>query len=214
MDGGDSPDDAVIVLPWWRNPLNIAILAVAAAFLVGAAGYALGARSPEIVRHNEVDVGFLQDMRIHHEQAVTMSRLYLAAEPDGDTTLRTIALEIEIGQTFEAGRFVQLLRVFGEAETNESDVAMAWMGHAMPLEEMDGMASREELEQLATASGAEADRIFATLMIAHHEGGVEMADHAADHASNPEVVAMASSMARAQRGEISEMREILGRLPR
>lgn len=204
--------DDVTVLPWWRNPLNIAVLAVAILFTVGAAGYSLGAGTPEAVRHNEIDVGFLQDMRIHHEQAVVMSRLYLAAEPGGDPLLQSIAREIEIAQTFEAGRFVQLLRIFGEAETNETDVAMAWMGHAMPLEEMDGMASREELDRLAGARGTEADRLFAELMIAHHEGGLMMADYAADRGENREVTEMAAAMARAQRGEIAEMRGILERL--
>lgn len=209
---GLAPDDDVTVLPWWRNPLNIAILAVALLFLAGAGGYALGAGTPEAVRHNDIDVGFLQDMRIHHEQAVVMSRLYLAAEPDGDPLLQSIAREIEIAQTFEAGRFVQLLRIFGKAETNESDIAMAWMGHAMPLEEMDGMASKEDLDRLAEASGTEADRLFAELMIAHHEGGLMMADYAADRGANVEVTELAAAMARSQRGEIAEMKAILDRL--
>lgn len=210
--GVNGPEPDVTVLPWWRNPLNIAILAVALLFVSGAAGYSLGAGTPEAVRHNDTDVGFLQDMRIHHEQAVVMSRLYLAAEPDGDPLLQSIAREIEIAQTFEAGRFVQLLRIFGEAETNETDIAMSWMGHSMPLDEMDGMASPEDLDRLAEARDSEADRLFAELMIAHHEGGLMMADYAADHAVNREVTELAAAMARAQRGEIAEMRGILERL--
>lgn len=209
MDADDAAEDEVIVLPWWRNPANIAILVVAVLFLAGAVGYSLGARTPEQVRHNEVDVGFLQDMRIHHDQAVVLARVYLAAEPDGDPRLATIAREIEIAQTFEAGRFVQLLRLFGEAETNETEVAMAWMGHPMPLEEMHGMASEADIERLAEARGSVADELFATLMIAHHQGGVEMASHAAENGSNSEVVLMARKMAEAQRGEIAEMRRIL-----
>jgi hypothetical protein len=30
--------------------------------------------------------------------------------------------------------------MFGEAETNESDIAMSWMGMPTPLDEMMGMA--------------------------------------------------------------------------
>jgi uncharacterized protein (DUF305 family) len=105
---------------------------------------------------------------------------------------------------------VQLLRVFGEAETNESNVAMTWMGHSVPLEQMDGLASKADLDLLADSSGAEADELFARLMIAHHEGGVSMAEYAARHGSNPEVTAMASAMARAQLGEIAELRRITG----
>ncbi|MFM7262464.1 MAG: DUF305 domain-containing protein, partial [Acidimicrobiales bacterium] len=63
-------DDAP--LPWWRSRLNVAL---AAALLV-LAGFALGTlipRGDDPTVHNAVDVGFLQDMRIHHEQAVTMA---------------------------------------------------------------------------------------------------------------------------------------------
>lgn len=203
-------DDVVVVLPWWQNPWNLAVLALAALFLAASAGYLVGTRDDPASSHNAVDTGFLQDMRIHHEQAVVMSRIYRAAAPDGSPILRTIASEIELAQTFEAGRFVQLLRIFGEAETNESDVAMIWMGHSVPLEQMDGMASDEELDLLAGSSGAEADALFARLMIAHHEGGVAMAQYAARHGSNPEVTAMAEAMARAQRGEIAELRRVAG----
>lgn len=203
-------DDDVLVLPWWQNPWNVAILAVALLFLAASAGFWLGARSDGTGDHNEVDAGFLQDMRIHHEQAVVMSRIYRAAAPDGAPVLRTIASEIEVAQTFEAGRFVQLLRIFGEAETNETDVAMTWMGHSVPLEQMDGMASAQDLDRLADLSGAEADALFARLMIAHHEGGVTMAEYAARHGSHPEVTAMAAAMARAQRGEIAELRRLAG----
>ena len=205
----DSLDDDVLVLPWWQNPWNIVVMALAALFLAAAAGFWLGARDDRAADHNSVDTGFLQDMRIHHEQAVVMSRIYRAAAPDGSPVLRTIASEIEVAQTFEAGRFVQLLRIFGEAETNESDVAMTWMGHSVPLEQMDGMASPEDLDLLASLSGTAADDLFARLMIAHHEGGVAMAEYAARHGSNPEVTAMATAMARAQRGEIAELERLL-----
>ena len=208
MDEVRGPSDPV--LPWHHSKLNVLLsLAVAVVLGVGA-GFFLGGSSSDTA-HNDVDVGFLQDMRIHHEQAVAMSRIYLAAAPDGSPTLRTIASEIEIAQTFEAGRFVQLLRIFGAAETNETDVAMTWMGHSMPLEEMDGMATDAQLDELAAAEGRQADELFAALMIAHHEGGVGMAEHAAEHGKNREVTAMAAAMARAQAGEIAELERFLGR---
>ena len=39
---------------------------------------------------------------------------------------------------------------------------------------MAGMATPEQMAALAAASGAEFDRMFLELMIAHHEGAVEM----------------------------------------
>jgi len=209
--GGPGSRDA---LPWWRSPLNVTLVAV----LLVVAGFAIGTfmpRGDDPAVHNEVDTGFLQDMRIHHEQAITMAIVYRGIAAAGgeplDTTLRTIALEIHMSQGVEVGRMVQLLRLFGAAETNESGQVMAWMGHAMPMEKMPGLASDADLERLHAARGAEADRLFATLMIAHHEGGVEMARYAAGRAANPEVRALAMSMIKGQTGEINELQSILSR---
>jgi len=198
-------------LPWWRSKLNVTLAAV----LLVLVGFVLGTvipRGDDPTVHNAVDVGFLQDMRIHHEQAVTMSVTYrslAATGTDLDNLLQTIALEIQTHQSTEAGRMVQLLRLFGEAETNESTQVMGWMGHPMPLERMPGLASDAELDALYRARGAEADRLFATLMIAHHEGGIDMASHAAEHARNKEVRDLARAMVTAQSGEIAELRRAL-----
>lgn len=208
----DSPDDAATSLPWWRNPINVVLCAVA--LLV--AGFALGTfvpRGDDPTVHNAVDTGFLHDMRVHHEQAVTMAIVYRSIAATGselDPDLQTIALEIHMEQGMETGRFVQLLRLFGEPESNESDEVMSWMGHSMPMDTMPGMATDEQLAALRDARGPAADELFARLMIAHHEGGVDMARYAADHAKNPEVVAMARGMIKVQTGEIAELKRIAG----
>jgi uncharacterized protein (DUF305 family) len=201
-----SPDE-VLVLPWWRNPANIAIGSFAVALLVFALGFTFGAR-PNGDGHNTSDVGFLQDMRIHHEQALTMSLIYVQTQPES-SVLRSIAYEIIMSQGTEIGRMVQLLRDFDEAETNETDQAMTWMGDPTPLEEMPGLASDEQMKQLQQSRGAAADDLFARLMIAHHKGGVHMAEHAAMHGTNDEVRLMAESMVKAQTGEIADLEKQL-----
>ena len=199
-------------LPWWRSPLNMTLVA----FVLVVAGFMLGTfvpRGDDPAVHNDVDIGFLQDMRIHHEQAVTMAVVYrslAATGTDLNDALQTLALEIQNHQSAETGRMVQLLRLFGAAETNESDRVMGWMGHAMAMDEMPGLASDAELDSLYRARGTEADRIFAELMIAHHEGGVHMAEFAAKNARNPEVRALAESMVKAQTGEVAELERALG----
>lgn len=199
----------VLVLPWWRNPANVAIGAFGALLLVFALGFTFGAR-PAGDAHNDSDVGFLQDMRIHHEQALTMSLIYIETQPQS-SVLRTIAYEIIMSQGTEIGRMVQLLRDFNAAETNETDQAMAWMGDPTPLENMPGLASDEEMKQLQQSRGAEADDVFARLMIAHHKGGVHMAEHASMHAANDEVKLMAASMVKAQTGEIASLEKYLAK---
>ena len=114
-----------------------------------------------------------------------------------------------MSQGTEIGRMVQLLRDFGEAETNETEQAMAWMGDPTPLEDMPGLASDDEMEQLQQSRGAAADELFARLMIAHHKGGVHMAEHAAMHGANDEVRLMAEAMVKAQTGEIADLQKQL-----
>ena len=205
--GGTGAGDGSILLPWWQHPVNIMTLVVTAAILAGMVGWMVGDTNE--VPHNEVDTGFLQDMRVHHEQAVAMSFIYRNLD-DTDPGLRTIARQIIFGQSIEIGRMVQLLRDFGELEANETDTAMLWMGMASPLDGMPGMATDAQLDELGRLDGRAADELFVRLMSAHHLGGIDMADFAVAGAANDEVVAMAASMASAQRGELGEMSRQLG----
>ena len=200
-------DDDVEVLPWWQNPVNLVAIALSVALLVGALGYVIG-NNRAVPNANRVDVGFLQDIRVHHEQAVQLSFIYLD-DPGTDGDLRTIAHEIVVGQNIEIGRMIQLLRDYGEPEVNDSDLAMAWMGEPVALDRMPGLANQSDIDALVAAEGADADRIFVQLMTVHHQGGIHMADHAAAHAGTPEVRLMATQMAGSQREEIVEMGKLL-----
>ena len=200
-------DAEPIVLPWWQHPVNILTLVVTAAILAGMTGWMVGDSGPRI-DHNEVDTGFLQDMREHHEQAVLMGFIFRGL-PDTDPGLRTIAAGIVRGQSMEVGRMIQLLRDYGETEANETDVSMTWMGMSAGVDQMPGMATEDEIEQLGQLSGEQADRLFVALMSEHHVGGIEMADFAADNAQTEEVRNMARAMASAQRGEIEEMDQLI-----
>ena len=200
-------DDGTVVLPWWQHPFNIVTLVVTAAILAGMIGWMVGDNGSQI-EHNDVDTGFLQDMRVHHEQAVLMGIVYRNL-PDTDPGLRTVARSIVTGQSLEVGRMIQLLRLFGESEVNESDTAMVWMGMASGVDSMPGMATDDELDELGRLSGAEADELFVDLMTQHHIGGIDMSEYAAANGANDEVALMAESMASAQRGEIAEMLGLL-----
>ena len=206
-DAGDIGNADPVVLPWWQHPMNIVTLVVTAAILAGMIGWMVG-DSDATTQHNDVDTGFLQDMRVHHEQAVLMSIIYRNL-PDTNPGLRTVARQIVIGQSLEVGRMVQLLRSFGETEVNETDTAMVWMGMVSGIDSMPGMASDDELDLLGRLDGREADELFVELMSAHHIGGIEMAQFAVANAENDEVIKMASGMASAQAGEIGEMERLL-----
>ena len=206
-----STDDEVTVLPWWQNPLNFIALGLSMLILGAGIGYYLGDSSATPDK-NKVDIGFLQDMRYHHDQAVQMAYYYRTSVADSLPRLDMIAEEILLSQQLESGRMVQLLRSFGEIEANDTGTAMGWMGHAMPIDEMDGLASQAELDSLAAATGDEASKIFATLMINHHNGGIAMAKYAIENASNNDVINMAKSMVKGQQAEVSELQAILASL--
>ncbi len=205
-DNDSDNDNDVVVLPWWRNPINLIAIVLSAAVLAGALGFILGERNAR-PSNDAVDVGFLHDMRVHHEQAVEMSLIFVS-KPETDPGLRSIAKGIAFGQSVDIGVMIQLLRDMGASEANETDTAMTWMGEPVPLERMPGLASASDQEALLQAVGGEADRVFAALMIAHHQGGIHMSEMASDQAANDEVRAMAEQMAASQLDEIGEIQRL------
>jgi uncharacterized protein (DUF305 family) len=209
-----APDEGDEHGPWWHSPWRLLVLAAALMFLAGAATYAWNERQDRPPGEGSVDVGFLQDMRLHHDQAVQMAWIYTRKDPaQQDRLLTQIAGEIVLGQQFESGVMAQQLRSWGRYEANQTGTTMAWMGMPLPAERMVGMATQEQLVQLADTDGPAADRLFAQLMIAHHEGGVHMAEYAKGAAETDVVRTLARSMYEAQVSEIGELQRILARLP-
>ncbi len=199
--------------PWWHSLWRLLVLGVALLFLGGAVGYALTKRSETTPGAGSVDVGFLQDMRYHHDQATQMSLTYLQKTPsEQDPALRTIAAEILLEQQLEAGAMVQLLHEYGQPEANETGTGMAWMSEPLPIAQMPGMATDDQIAQLKAASGRDADVLFCELMIPHHEGGIHMALYAAQRASESRVRQLAASMVKGQEDDITELLQIQSRL--
>ena len=208
LDPVDGVDDDVLVLPWWQHPVNILTGLVATALIAGMIGWLVHDTVSE-PGAGDVEVWFLQDMRVHHEQAFEIAMTYLD-RPDTDPGLRVVARTIVFGQSIEIGRMIELLRSFDAPEAGEDDTAMEWMGMAMSIETMPGLATETQLEELASASGNTADRLFVELMTAHHEAGIDMAEFAAENANDDDVRAFADSMAKGQRDDIVEMELLLG----
>lgn len=203
--------DDVIVLPWWQNPLNFMALGLAMLILGVGIGYFVGHRNAS-ESYNDADVGFLQDMRYHHEQAVDMAFFYLTAVDEPLPRLELYAQEILYSQQLEVGIMIELLRSFGESEANDTGVAMAWMGTPVPIDDMDGLASQDELNQFASADGTDASIAFATLMLDHHIGGIHMAEYVRDSGRNADVRLLAESMIRGQTTEVNEITAVLQEL--
>lgn len=156
--------------------------------------------------HDSVDVGFLQDMIDHHEQAVLLSLITLRQQPS--PAVRDAAVDVIASQREEIGTMEGWLTMWGYERGQPSRPVMAWMGMPTDLDAMPGLARPEEVAALAAADGPAVDALFLDLMIVHHEGGIHMAEHASRHVGRAHVRFLASQMARNQRAEIRHMRTI------
>nr|WP_090343210.1 DUF305 domain-containing protein [Mycolicibacterium malmesburyense] len=74
---------------------------------------------------------------------------------------------------------------------------------------MEGMMSPADMQALQNAQGVEANKLFLTQMIQHHQGAITMAQNEIDNGQYPDAIALAKSMVSSQQKEIDTMNEIL-----
>jgi uncharacterized protein (DUF305 family) len=189
----------------------LAVIAVALVVLGGGLAVGLGiGREPTA---DSVDAGFSRDMAVHHRQGVEMANL--APERSTDPEIRQIAFDISSTQMNQAGQMEGWLALWGLPRSGGEH--MAWMGGAHASHDMSsmsgdtdgalmpGMATEAELANLRSLSGPAFDVEFLRLMIRHHQGGLEMAQYAAAHATEPAVRTLARSIADTQTAEVTTM---------
>ena len=188
--------------------------------LVGATGGLLIGRSgqPEVPAADSVDVGFLQDMSVHHQQAVEMATW--EQEHTTDPELRQLAYDIQSTQAGQIGRMQGWLELWGASAQPVGRAYMTWMagsptgGHdhtvtSAGVPTMPGMASADELKKLRASSGKELDVLFLQLMLRHHEGGAGMLSYAAQNAAQEPVRNLATQMLSAQTAEAQYLKQLL-----
>ncbi|MEO1135526.1 MAG: DUF305 domain-containing protein, partial [Pseudomonadota bacterium] len=154
------------------------------------------------------DVKFMQDMIPHHHQAVQMAAL--VAERTNRQELIDIAGRISASQADEIEFMQQWLRDRGQSALDPAAHDMMHMSHKMA-----GMATPEQMTALAEATGVAFDRLFLTLMIAHHEGAVTMVEHLLDQpgsAYDPILFEFVNDVVSDQTAEIERMNAMLAGL--
>ena len=72
-----------------------------------------------------------------------------------------------------------------------------------------GMMTQEEMAKLESATGAEFDKQWLTLMIKHHQGAVTMAEQVLTTTEDDAVERMAKAIVKAQKAEIKAMQREL-----
>lgn len=182
-----------------------------AAVLAGCGGGDDDAAEPAAATtFNAADVTFAQQMIPHHSQAVKMASL--AASRAQDPAVKKLAAQIAAGQGPEIETMQRLLETWGQPLVPD----MEGMDHsAMSPEEMmdmsadmPGMASDDDLTKLAAAKGAAFDRMFLTMMIAHHRGALQMAKTERADGKDPAALTLAEKIETAQQGEVKKMQKL------
>ncbi|KAA0018064.1 DUF305 domain-containing protein [Antrihabitans cavernicola] len=178
--------------------------------------------SDSTAKPGPVDIGFSQDMTVHHNQAIEMAAIELTTTTDPQ--IKNLAYDILTTQQNQVGQMQGWLSLWGEAAL-PTDGYMGWMssdsahGHdgmsGMPnmptgsTDKMPGMATSDDMAALRNARGQELDVKFLQLMLRHHQGGLSMMQYGAQHADVSAVRELAETMVATQQNEAKTMTEML-----
>jgi len=185
-----------------------------------------------------VEAGFARDMQLHHNQAVEMSLLVRTLTDEPRVSL--LAYDIATSQSSQSGQLYGSIAEWNLPQA-PSEPIMTWMSrptlsgsthdmlgmsdaasgdtagdytYDMPHEAggaMPGMATGAQMAELATLTGADAEKFFLELMIEHHKGGVVMAEALLERSDYRTMVSLANGVVIAQSGEIELMENLLAR---
>ena len=166
--------------------------------------------------------GFARDMQVHHDQGVEIAMLIRDRTDDPD--LRQLAYDIATAQSNQSGQMYGWLAQWNLPQA-AAEPSMTWMsrpsldgatdhhGNAGTTHEpgaaMPGLATSAQMNELRAATGPAAEKIFLELMIAHHQGAIEMGDAVLTRTTVGVVTDFATGMILAQESEIGYMEELL-----
>ena len=191
--------------------------------------------------HNAADVTFVQHMIAHHRQAIEMARLaatrasspqvkQLATQIEKAQGPEITVMTSWLDRWHEPAALPTAHMMSGMTTGGASSMPMPSgmpMGggrgmSGMPMaaspskprgSTMDGMMmSNEDMARLAAATGRAFDRMFLTMMIAHHRGAVTMATAEERDGKHPPARRLATSIRTSQTAEIGEMNSLLAKI--
>jgi uncharacterized protein (DUF305 family) len=216
-------------VPRRRSPLALLLLALAAVLVVGVVAFSVGRLSTlgdPTPTTDSAEAGFARDMQTHHNQGVELS--FIIRDLTGDEPVRLLAYDIATTQGAQSGMMQGWLSVWG-LPAHGTDPSMTWMmqpslkgeGHDHgsgdsahePGEPMPGLATPEQITELKGLTGVAAEWMFLELMIAHHQGAIEMAEAVLDRSTNSTVRTFATGVVKSQQSEIDLMNSMLEERP-
>jgi uncharacterized protein (DUF305 family) len=145
-------------------------------------------------QHNQADVVFLQNMVLHHAQAITMSQI--ARNQASAAQVKDLAARIEAEQSPQIQQMNSLLTEWGipAPATTGGTGTTNGVGHG----QLPG-----------TVSGAGFDRAFLEMMTVHHQDAVDMSQIELAQASNPATRNLAQQIISADQAQLNEMQILL-----
>ena len=164
--------------------------------------------------YSPADAKFMQDMIMHHAQAVEMTALIESHTEN--KKLRSLGARISRSQSDEMNFMKRWLTTRGEPTATampEGHAGMHGPNHQML---MPGMLSAKQMEALRKAKGEEFDQLFLKGMIQHHNGALVMVKDLFDSAGtgqDAELFNFASDVDSGQRAEIRVMQTMLDEKP-
>jgi uncharacterized protein (DUF305 family) len=173
----------------------------------GAAAPTTAVSAPTSAVFNDADVQFAQQMIPHHRQAVEMADL--ATTRANDSELKSLAARIKAAQDPEIATMTGWLTAWGRptAAPGGGHDMHGGMPGAMP-----GVMSEQDMTGLRNASGTDFDRKFVQMMIAHHNGAIEMAKVEQASGANPQAKDLAAAIEKSQAAEVKQLQGMLNRL--
>jgi len=163
------------------------------------------------------DVEFMQGMIMHHGQAVEMTALI--NDRTQNKELRLLGDRISHSQADEINFMKRWLTARGESTEMQGMASMPGMkmsGMSTSGLLMPGMLTKEQMEALRKAKGAEFDHLFLQGMIQHHKGALEMVKELFDTSGagqDAQIFNFATDVDSGQRAEIRIMETMLGEKP-
>ncbi|MDW6063912.1 DUF305 domain-containing protein [Streptomyces sp. FXJ1.4098] len=178
-----------------------------------ASASATAGENPAPGAFNDGDVTFAQMMIPHHEQAVQMAKL--ADDRAEDAEIKTLAGDIEKAQDPEIRTMKSWLKAWGKPESGSGMPGMPGMDHGSGSSDdsgMSGMMSDKDMKELEAAKGADFDKMFARMMIDHHNGAIDMAKDEQKNGRNATAKKLAADVVKNQTAEVKQLKLILEKL--
>jgi uncharacterized protein (DUF305 family) len=179
---------------------------------------------PDDIHPGKVDIGFLQAMSLHHEQAILLAQI--ARERGFGGAAGAVAKSVEGAQLIELGQMKGWLQLWRQSllpgpslmgwmkpEGEDAEAIREFLAMCRTGGGMAGAVTAQQFDTLRNTQPDAAIALFLRLMLRHHQGGLPMARYAATHAETAVVRQFARQIVIEQSTEVRQLSTLLAASP-